>query len=322
VKYPSFALPSNPAFGVLLFVCFTGAAGTCPLRADDRVTVRGKASPEYVAWKFGSGGIKNESYVFTQGRFFGGTTRDRVLEKTQFIDIAKSLANDLVGQHYYPANGLKDANLLIIVEWGVTTVADSNYKLMARDNAVGAYDGDAAARNTLHQEAEAERASGTETSAVQMVDQGYQMNHALGLENDEGFQELDQKSMSLGMASNAELVGFSDDLRADSESSFGTAQGAMLRAFMADERYFVALMAYDCQAFLTTKKFRLVWSMRLSMHAPGMDFRNGVALMSTAGRAVFGHKTDGVEVKSPGEKSPHIEIGTPFVVQLDVAQSK
>ena len=291
-----------------------GAAGL--LRADDRVTVRGKASPAYTEWKFGGSEIKNESYVFNKGRFFGGTTRDPVLEKMQFIDLAKSLANDLVGQHYYPADSIWKANLLIIVEWGVTTVADSAYKQFARDNPVGMMDTDAGRRETLHGLAEAERNNGTPTAAVQMLDMGYEMNRMNGLVSDAQFQELDQKSLSLGMASNAALVGFDDDLRADNNSAFGTFQGEMLRAFMADERYFVALNAYDCQEFLKTNKFELVWSMRMSMRAPGMNFRRGVGLMSTAGRVVFGHKTDGVEVTMPGEKAPHIEIGTPIVVQM------
>ncbi len=321
LQCPRFPLrPIRP--GCLLLVAgllLAGGAGS--LRADDRVTVRGKASPEYVAWKFGGAdGIKNESYVFMPGRFFGGTTRDRVLEKMQFIDIAKSLANDLVGQHYYPADAVAKANLLIIVEWGVTTVADSNYKLLARDNPMGAGDTDAATRESMHQMAQSERDNGAPTPMVQMMDQGYEMSRMNGLASDAEFQELDQKAMSLGLASNAELVGFADDLKADNESPFGTAQGAMLRSFMTDERYFVALLAYDCQVFLTTKKFQLVWSMRLSMRAPGMDFRAGVSLMSTAGRTEFGHRNDSVEVKQPHEKSAHVEIRTPVVIEMDAGR--
>jgi hypothetical protein len=128
--------------------------------------------------------------------------------------------------------------------------------------------------------------------------------------------------MSLGLASNAALVGFDDDLRADSASAFGTFHGEMLRAFMADERYFVALNAYDCQEFLKTNKFRLVWSMRLSMRAPGMDFRQGVGLMSVAGRAAFGHQTDGVEVTTPREKSAQVDIGTPVVIGVGDREKK
>jgi hypothetical protein len=315
------SLPSNRFRGILLG-CLLGTSAASLLQADDRVTVRGKASPEYVNWKFGSGEIKNESYVFMQGRFFGGTTRDPVLEKMQFVDIAKSLANDLVAQHYYPADALPKANLLIIVEWGVTTVVDSDYKLMARDNPVGAVNSDAGRLDTLHQMAETERANDTPSASVQMMDQGYAINHLSGMENDAAFQELDEKARSLGSASNAELVGFADDLRADNESAFGTAKGEMLRAFMADERYFVALMAYDCSAFLKSREFKLVWSMRLSMRAPGMDFRKGVTFMATAGRAAFGQKTDGVEVRMPKEKSAHVEIGTPFVIQMDADRKK
>ncbi|HWA09666.1 MAG TPA: hypothetical protein VG838_09470 [Opitutaceae bacterium] len=313
MNYPCFSPRLLCVRSLLVFACFPAAVA---LRGDDRVTVRGKASPEYTAWKFGSGEIKNESYVFNQGRFFGGTTRDPVLEKMPFIDLAKSLANDLVGQHYYPAESLHHADLLIIVEWGVTTVADSTYKQFARDNPTGMADIDAGRRDAMHAMAEAERANDTPSASVQMMDQGYEMNRLNGLISDAEFQELDQKALNMGLASNAALVGFDDELRADANSAFGTFQGQMLRAFMADERYFVALNAYDCREFIQHGKFELVWSLRLSMRAPGMNFRQGVGLMSNAGRAAFGHKTDGVEIKIPHEKSPHVEVGTPVVLPM------
>ena len=309
----------HPAFKRTACLLLAGgllAAGAAPLRADDRVTVRGKSTPEYTARKFAGGTIRDETYVFKPGRFFGGTTRDPILERMKFIDVAKSLANDLVAQHYYPADSLRKADLLIIVEWGVTTVAGSTVQQFARDSPIGMGSSDAALGDTIHAFAEAERSSGATTDNVQLLDQGSAAAHTDALVSDAEFQQLDRKSMDLGTASNAALVGFSDDLRADNDSSFGTPQGEMLRAFMADERYFVAVLAYDCPAFLATGKFKLLWSLRLSMRAPGMDFRTGVSLMSRAGRPVFGQMTEGVQVKLPHEKSPHVEIGAPIVIEM------
>ena len=124
------------------------------------------------------------------------------------------------------------------------------------------------------------------------------------------------------MDSNAVLVGFDDDLRADSQSAFGTPKGEMLRGFLADERYFVALNAYDCQKFLKTRQLVLVWSLRLSTRALATDFHQSLDAMSAAGREVFGRKTDGVEVKTPHDRTQHIEIGPSNAVPPDATRAK
>ena len=321
VQYPRFLPFRRLPPALLLVACL---AGTAALHADDRVTVRGKASAGYMTWKFGfnENDIKNESYVFNQGRFFGGSNRDAGLEKTPFLDLAKSVAGDLAGQHYFPASALQKANLLIVVDWGVTTVANSTYDDMALNSSLGAANIDAARQDTLHQMATDERAKGSPTPTVQMLDQGYEMRHLNGLASDAEFKELDQKSMGQSIASNAVLVGFDEDLRADDASPFGTAKGPMLRAFMTDERYFVVLKAYDCQEYLKTKQLRLVWSMRLSTRALDGDFRTSVNRMLAAGREDFGRETDGVEIKrvplKPAPVTP--EPAGPF--SQDTAPSK
>ena len=206
---------------------------------------------------------------------------------------------------------------MITIDWGVTTVAESAYQEFAQDNPIGAADLDAGRRDANHQMAVTERDNNRPTPSVQMLDQTYETTRRNGLNSDADAQSLDQKSMGMSLDANAVLVGFDDDLRADDQSAFGTPKGEMLRGLMADERYFVALNAYDCGEYLKTKKLVLVWTLRLSMRALDIDFRKGVGVMSTAGRTVFGHKTDGVEIKSP-----HIEIGASNAVPADAARSK
>ncbi len=317
MNYPFLRRPAGRSFRLLLLGSLIGAISAGALRADDRVAVRAKASPEYAAWKFGSGTVKNESYVFSQGHFYGGATHDAGLEKIPFLDVVKSFARDLVGQHYYPADTLQKANLLITVDWGVTAVAESAAEQTGQTNPVGVADTDSARRESIHQMAVTERASNSPSASVQLMDRSYEATRINGLISDANAQNLDQKSQGLGLEANASLVGFDDDLRADNQSAFGTPQGSLLRGLLTEERYFVALNAYDAQKYLKTKELVLVWSMRLSMRALDTDFRKGVSFMSAAGRASFGHKTDSVEMKTP-----QIEIGTPTVVQPDAPQSK
>ena len=118
------------------------------------------------------------------------------------------------------------------------------------------------------------------------------------------------------MASNARLLGFADDLRKDWENFFGTCQGVMLRSMLMDERYFVVLLDYDYQALLREHKQKLLWSTRLSMQSPGMNFRAGVGHMTSAGSVVFGHQTDGVKVRLPPERATKVEIGPVRVLSM------
>jgi hypothetical protein len=123
------------------------------------------------------------------------------------------------------------------------------------------------------------------------------------------FQEIDQMSTAMSMSSNAHLLGFTEVLQRDLESAFGTTEDDTIRSMLSDERYFVIVLAYDYQSLVKENKRRLLWSARLSMRSPGMNFREGIVDMSTVGGMYFGHQTDGVRVKMPEVKEGKVEIG-------------
>ena len=116
-----------------------------------------------------------------------------MLDNTPFLDLVKPFAKDLVAQHYFPADSAEKANLLIMIDWGVTTVADSTYAQLGQDTPMGAADTDASRRDTMHQMAVTERGNGNPTASVQMMDQTYGMNRVNGLISDSNLQALDQK---------------------------------------------------------------------------------------------------------------------------------
>jgi hypothetical protein len=301
---------------VLLAGWIAGWAAGSPLWADNRVAVRAKADPDYEAQKFGGATPKDQTYLFFQGRFFGGTTRDTVLEKMPFMQIATTLAAGLAKQHYFPTRDLLRADLLIIVHWGVTTVTVSDFKLQGRTTLV-TQDGDAQVRQMIKQLAEEQNQAGVSDPLVQsearVVDDFLTPG---ALAHDEMLQRFDALAEETSNASNARLLGFTDDLQKDRQSFFGTCEGTMLRSMLADERYFVVVLAYDYQALLREQKHKLLWSARLSMQSPGMNFRAGVGNMSNAGSVVFGHETDGVKVRLPPERETKVEIGPVRVLSM------
>ena len=289
-----------------------------PLRADERVAVRATSAADYMAWKFGSGPPKDETYLFAEGRFFLGVVRDRSLTQTTFMQIATTLAGGLAKQHYYPTHDLKKADLLIVVHWGMTVVADSGYKLMAQTS-IRFDDSDRLRRDLARSLADgtAYPAMGDSGGSVAFMgpiaDTAY-IGDQQAREANNVFQEVDQLASSLSMSSNAQLLGFTEELRRDLQSAFGTTEGEMIRSMLSDERYFVIVMAYDYQALLQEGKRRLLWSARLSMRSPGMNFREGIVDMSTVGGMYFGHQTDGVKVNLPALKEGRVEIGPVRVI--------
>lgn len=78
------------------------------------------------------------------------------------------------------------------------------------------------------------------------------------------------------------------------------------------DRYFVVLMAYDCQAFLKQKKYKELWETRFSVSTRDTDFTKALPKMAKDASGYFGRDSNGLqhlpegkvnvgEVKSLGE---------------------
>jgi hypothetical protein len=90
----------------------------------DFVVVKASAAPTYTGQKFASSSPKSESYVFYQGTFFLGDTRDASVTRTSFADITKALVPNLAKHRYFPTRDVPAADLLLVVNWGTTSIDD------------------------------------------------------------------------------------------------------------------------------------------------------------------------------------------------------
>ncbi|HTL51238.1 MAG TPA: hypothetical protein VL860_01555, partial [Planctomycetota bacterium] len=79
------------------------------------IALSSTARPDYVRPADGSGQPAAQTYVFSPGHFFAGTTRDGSLERMDFIEVARSLAPNLARQNYFPTKDVAAADLTIIV---------------------------------------------------------------------------------------------------------------------------------------------------------------------------------------------------------------
>jgi hypothetical protein len=275
----------------------------------DPVAVSSTASADYARQKFGPGAPKPESYLFFQGKFYGGTTRDPDLETAQFNQIIRILAENMVRQNYFPSKDPKEADLLLVVHWGITTVyvnpnmQDDQERLnneMARYNAAVA-----AAQSSTSKKG---------GPPPPPPDPG-PLNAELAI------VDVERGEMMQQVGVNAKLLGYSDQLAKDraagtgSSSGVSTAESNLLQDLI-EERYFVILMAYDYHSMKKGSTPKLLWSTRFSIRAPGNAFTAALPVMTKAASEYFGRAVDGLKIEKPPAGVPEgkVEVGTPTVV--------
>jgi hypothetical protein len=268
----------------------------------DPVAVASTSSAEYARQKFAPGTPKPESYLFFQGKFDGGTTRDPDLEKAQFDQIAKIVAENMVHQNYFPSKDPKNADLLIVVHWGQTTTdVEPNY-------------------------AEDKNALGKLTRQYIKATQHGMSPEAYGILQQVNAQQAvvdaDEQVIMKQVAVNAQLLGFKDQFYKDqsagnASASTGTStdENSMLMS-LQEERYYVILMAYDYHTMKKGSTPKLLWSTRFSIRAPGNTFTATLPVMAKAASDYFGHAVDGLKIVKPPPVVPEgkVEMSSPTVV--------
>jgi hypothetical protein len=267
------------------------------LRAEgfDPVAVAAGADAGYVQRKFAADGKapRSETYLFAKGSHFGGYLRDPSLEHEQFMAIAQTLAPDLAEQRFFPAPASKVADLLIVIHWGLTSVendtANSDAESLMKD-------------------------LGTQGSGKQDMDR---------INQDLDFMRANSALSSQGPEANAQLLGFSSELKSEEYKSIATATGAtyldhVLRDDLMDDRYFVILMAYDMKSLRVGDKGRkpkLLWSTHFSMRAVGHSFTAALPIMGKAASGYFGHQVDQLVLDAGTVPEGKVEVGEPRTVE-------
>src|SRR6187549_1988293 len=91
-----------------------------PAFAAKPVAAVGKANNSYLERRLVDGKPRRETYVFMEGNRIKGGTVDRSIERMPFREIAEFLAPKLTTQNYWPTSDVKEADLVLLVHWGVT----------------------------------------------------------------------------------------------------------------------------------------------------------------------------------------------------------
>ena len=261
----------------------------------ESVAVAAGADQYYVQQRFSGNGAapKAQSYVFAQGSYFGGYLRDPSLERTQFTEIAQVLAPALARQRFYPAADKVNADLLIVVHWGMTSVQE----------------------DPTHGQLEMEKLMGDlATYNAAIAKSGFA---------DPSFVNSDldfagAKAAS-GSPDNAQLLGYASEFQKEEYRSLAMPSGMTemdykLRMDLKNERYFVILMAFDYGSVKGGKhgaKPKLLWSTHFSMRATGSNFTTALPAMSEVAARYFGRSVDGLIRDTRKVPEGNVEIGEP-----------
>jgi hypothetical protein len=307
--------------GILLLAGLAVLPAAVRANHADFVVINASASKAYTQQKFVNGAPRPETYVFYEGKFFGGTTNDKSIAHASFMDIAKVLAPNLAKQNYRPTKNAAAADLLIVVNWG-TTVSD--------------YGG----KNNIETQYQFQQEVNDATSG-----------NLEGLTSDLTLDQANATSAMKFAESNADLLGYTGALRREEKFQWVSPDGLNSEAEshlsdLIEERYFVIVMAYDYQKILADGKAaaqaqlsapagggrnrlqgtradaapaqpRPVWSLRMNIRADGNNFTEALPAMSLAAAEYFGKQEDDLKTQQTAVgTNGRVEIGP--VKVLDV----
>lgn len=278
--------------------------GPLSAHAEKLVTVRSVADKIYAAKRAATNPPPRETYVFAKGEYSPGNRGDSSLEKINFLTMAQTVAVDLKKRNYEPTKHFKDADLVIVMHWGVTLANDRGIaEFLAEPDALRqAFEAIGAAQ-------QAEASDDTGDTAALGAGAAATANYRSEL--------LAMSTMTGGndlrAASNAELLGMASTLSKDDSSLTPSTEVETLRTMIDEERYFIILMAYDGPALRNGKQRRL-WTTRMSIRSAGVNFPIAIDRMSSAAAFFHGTRQEGVALEVPKDRKAEVKIGEVKVI--------
>jgi hypothetical protein len=305
--------------------------GATVFAADQRVAVVAHADPAYMEARRGPDGQPlDQTYFIVQGEFSPGAVRDRTLERTTIHEIARILAPELAKQRYLPSSSIEAADLMLVVHWGTTMRTRPDTEFLQKSNYESRDNRDFAQElRALDMEGEPENDMETQPNQRPTGQPGAPLNPTMSQRYaEEATRELflgggawsqynDEAQLGATRAESvAGILGFRRELEGHGRNPFNTAREHSLRSMMEDERYFIVIVAYDYQQYRASgnRNFKRLWVCRMSVHSPGMNFRQAVARIGIAGSPFFGTEQPTVALTRGRLREGVVEVGEPTVV--------
>lgn len=279
-----FRTPASVRFLAVFSIAFIASLGAS---AANQIVVRSQAKEDYLRARALADNNGFQTYHFMKGNYHPGGRGGNSMEKLDFMEIATDVATHLKRQKYFPAGeGNQQADLVIVLHWGATSTVPTNDDLL----------GYTSLEDKLGSSLEASQGNGGEITSSQMNSvQDVQFQANADLSNAEG-NELSERYQ-------AELIGMG---RAYSEN-ISQSEEFGLKFLLQDDRYFIALIAYDYQ-MLKVGEIEPVWETRYSVRATGQSFEDAIKDLNLMAGNYFGQDHEDLIKKRITDKT-RVKLG-------------
>ncbi len=258
------------------FVSFFTPSMTVQAKPVPHTSVFTETSAEYQRKKLPSGRYKKETYLIGKGVCYDPRGADPSLTRIDFSEIGATLAEALFLADYIPAPDPEHTELMIIVNWGKTTLAKMGSGTIALDAMSDAAHGIALSNDTPKDAASISMKGSYDSILDQML----------------LLQQMNDDELTEKLEYNANLLGYQDAFDRALDIMPGIynpmKQGALdIQTELRYPRYFVILQAYDFQLWNETKQKRLLWTSRFSIKAQRHPFDENLREMAVASSRFF-----------------------------------
>lgn len=280
--------------------------------AANQVAVTAAAKENYTKGRLDeNNGLRPATYVFMQGKYFSGTTRDHSIEKMPFRRIAEYLVPELAKQNFVPSKELEKSDLLLVVHWGTTVPRVTTDGLRAKDGVSTslAENSDVLNHGMMKDQAEGDAGDAVLSAMTDLY------NPESGVLVEQQIDNIaEQTQADFSAASNSQLLGYKRILHRLGKNITVSATEETLRFDLTTERYFLVVMAYDLREKMAPGRRRnAVWTLHVNIRSPGNNFEGALSRMSVAASNYFGKDLDEVKTVVPRDREGKVII-PPFRV--------
>jgi hypothetical protein len=247
-------------------------------------------------------------YALAEGGCWSGSSKEISLDGLTYEKVAAAVADPLARLKYLPTTSPSDAQLLILVFWGLTQGSEGHDPMQATHHLATAVNDFYRLQASL---------SHSNVAVMNSLDGASSRDDRAAAA---GRNELEAARVQMGIenaqraridAHNASIIGYDKALRHAQDTAYMSDSRDVLND-VADNRYYVVLQAYDFPTALKDKKLRPLWTVRMSMTDSGHNFASALDTMLKNGARFFG-KNDGLNRWVIPEG--HVEYGPARVLE-------
>ena len=256
------------------------------LNAANQVVINAQAHQEFSNARKNDDSSQSMTYAFMKGKFHGGNRADPAMDDFPFDEVLLDLSTNLQKQNFKGVQDPNGAELVIVVNYGVTSVQESNEELLGYDSMEDYGFSDGAVNSGSGGGVNVDELNGIQ-------DMQFQINAENAIK--EGQQG--------GAFYTARLLGMEKAY----VGTISPREELELKNLLSDRRYFMVLMAYDLP-LMREGELVLHWTTRYSIRAIGQSFDQAIKDMNLVAGNYFGKNMGDLVKKRVTDKS-RVELG-------------